>query len=303
MREDAPAPPISIVACTGRGWPAIEPYVRRFEAAAAQVGGEVIVADGSGLPPPPAGTLSPSTRWLSVSRRSVFQLRPLAIAATRAPIVAFTEDHCQVAPDWAARLLEVHAEHPEALVVGGAVDNSATERAAEWACYFTVQARCLPPVEAGRRGRLSHANISYRRRALENLNANADLGLLDAAQQEAARAEAEGQVGWIDPRPIVHHDQSGSLERFVVENFHAGRTYGGFLRAAGGHRRWIRLLATPAMPATRIAWVAAHGAKSRHRAHLASALPLSLLLLYAQAAGQAVGLLSGAGNSPLEVGG
>lgn len=45
-------PPISITISTGQGWPAIAAVVRSAEAAAAVVGGEVVVTDGSGLPAP-----------------------------------------------------------------------------------------------------------------------------------------------------------------------------------------------------------------------------------------------------------
>ncbi len=297
-------PPISIVACTGQGWPHIERFVRSFEVAAGRVGGEVVIADGSGQTPPPEEALAPFTRWLSFPRSSVFQLRPGAIEASRAPIVALTEDHCLVAEDWASAMLEAHADHPDTPIIGGAVDNAATARVADWAGYFTVQARCLPPVRAEPRDRLNHANISYKRSALERMRSFDGLGLLDAMQQAATAIETTDRAAArIDPRPVVYHDQSLPMRRFVAENFHAGRTYGAFVRARGGRRRWLRLIATPAMPAARIGWVASKGARSRHRAHLASALPFSLLLLFAQAGGQVVGLLSGPGSSPLEVGG
>lgn len=297
-------PPISIAVSTGQGWPLIERFVRSFETAAARVGGEVVIADGSGEPPPPSGALAPTTTWVSLSRSSVFQLRPHAIAATRAPIVALTEDHCTVSEDWAEAMLAAHADNPATPIIGGAVDNAAVERTADWACYFVVQARCLPPVVAEPRDRLNHANISYKRHALEHTTEFGDLGMLDALQQAATAEETNGgPSARIDPRPIVYHDQSLATERFIAENFHAGRTYGAFVRARGGPRRWLRLVATPAMPAARIIWVANHGARSKHRSKLASALPLCLVLLYSQAAGQVVGLLTGPGNSPFEVGG
>jgi hypothetical protein len=297
-------PPISIAVSTGQGWPIIGRFVRAFEAAAGRVGGEVIIADGSGKPAPDANALAASTRWLTLPRSSVFQLRPFAIQASRAPIVALTEDHCIVPADWAEQILAAHAEYPDTPILGGAVDNAATESAADWACYFTVQARCLPPVNAEPRDRLNHANVSYKREALEHLESFDGLGMLDALQQSATASEVSDRpAARIDPRPLVFHVQSESMAGFIRENFHAGRTYGAFLRARGGARRWLRLVSTPAMPAARLVWVADHAARSRHRRHLATALPLSLVLLYAQATGQAIGLLTGPGNSPIEVGG
>lgn len=48
MTAQESTPPISIAASSGQGWPLIERFVRSFEAAAARVGGEVVIADGSG---------------------------------------------------------------------------------------------------------------------------------------------------------------------------------------------------------------------------------------------------------------
>ncbi|MEA2621168.1 MAG: hypothetical protein QOH61_78 [Chloroflexota bacterium] len=295
----AAAPPVSLAICTGSGWPHVERFVRALEHAAAEVDGEVIVADGSGKPAPPADSLGASTRWLSFPRSSVYELRPALLEACRAEIIAMTEDHCRVEPNWAAALLAAHADHPEALSIGGPVDNLATDRTLDWASFFVVQAGVVPPVTPGARRKLAHANVSYKRAALDLAPKVAGMGVLDSFHQ-ASLARTDGAIR-MDPRPLVWHDQSLPVGPFVAQHFHAGRTFGGFVRATGGRRPAIRLLVAPAVPWLRLGRAAALASRSRHAERLPAALPWMLALLSAQVAGQVAGILLGAGESPLHV--
>lgn len=299
MTQAPSEPAISLAITTGRGWPMIERYVRALELAAEMADGEVVVVDGSGREPPTDGSLHPRTRWLSCPRSSVFALRPLMLAACRGPIIGLTEDHCLVAPGWALALLHAHRQYPDALAIGGAVDNSAADTAVDWASYFVVQVTSLPPVVPSRRPRLAHANVSYKRAALELMTIDEDMGGLDALDQ----IDLGNQNGAlrIDPRPIVRHDQSHSLREFVGQHFHAGRTFGGFVRHRGGRRYALRLAILPALPTLRLLRSARAGARSYHRRHLRRALPQMAALIASQTVGQAVGLLVGAGDSPLYV--
>ncbi len=51
-------------------------------------------------------------------RRGPSAARNAGWRATTAPLVAFTDDDCEPAPDWLERLLEAHAAHPQALLQG-----------------------------------------------------------------------------------------------------------------------------------------------------------------------------------------
>lgn len=72
---------ISITIGTVQGWPAIRRAIASAEAA-------------------------PTTTWRTMPSASVFQLRGLGYRLSRGPIVAITEDHCQVPPDWAKKMLD-----------------------------------------------------------------------------------------------------------------------------------------------------------------------------------------------------
>ena len=187
-----PRVPLTIVIGTIQGWPEIRSNVASFRAAAEAVGGELIVADGSGRPAPHPGETGPHETWLSEPGLSVFQLRRLAYQRAQGEIVAITEDHCFVGEDWGRLILQAHAEHPEASVIGGAVENAATGSLIDWASFFVVQAAFMPPLAAGPARRLAGAvNVSYKRRALEALADHEGMGAMDVLHQAMLQERGE----------------------------------------------------------------------------------------------------------------
>ena len=128
MTETA-RPPISVTVSTVQGWPDIAREIRTVIDSVHDVGGEVVVTDGSGNPAPPAEEVGPGVVWLSYPGESVFQLRDRGYKAARGTIVAITEDHVRVPSGWARQMLDAHAAHPEATAIGGSVENAATGNA------------------------------------------------------------------------------------------------------------------------------------------------------------------------------
>ena len=63
----------------------------------------------------------PRFRYLRSDSRGVTKGRNLGISATQGDIVAYTDDDCRVAPDWAQRIGELFAADPEVAVVCGRV--------------------------------------------------------------------------------------------------------------------------------------------------------------------------------------
>ena len=120
--------------------------------------GEIVVVDGSGKPAPEPDDVGPDVVWISRPGESVFQMRPVGYAACRGEIVAVTEDHCAPAPDWLDRILAAHVEHPEAIAIGGVVENGTTDHLVDWATFIVTQGPFIGPIpngpaDADRRGR------------------------------------------------------------------------------------------------------------------------------------------------------
>lgn len=221
--------PIAITVATIQGWPAIEPNVRSFEAAAARVGGEVIITDGSGAPKPPAGALGSRTRWIAEPGASVFQLRLTGYRAADTAIVGITEDHCLLPEDWALRNLEAHAAHPEAAAIGGSIVNGAVGSSMDWASFLIVQCAFAAPIPSGPARRIAGAvSVSYKREALASLDEHGGLGAMDTLHQRSMTASGGALIA--DDAIRVVHDQSLGFGATLAIHYHAGRTISGFRR-------------------------------------------------------------------------
>lgn len=297
---DVDRPAISITVSTIQGWPDIERNVRSFEAAAARVGGELIVTDGSGRPAPRPDEIAGSTIWHLEPGASVYEMRSLAYQMSRAPVVAVTEDHCVVPPDWAASLLSALAAEPEAAAVGGSVENGARDTILDWASYFVVQATLIPPIASGRVQRIAGAgNVAYRRHALRDIDDFDGLGTMESLHQRQLRRS--GSVLLADDSIRVRHDQHLDFGSATRLHYHAGRTFAGFLRHRMDRLAWFRFIALPAVPLARLLRAAKLASERGHGRTISRAWPMMLWLLYAQAAGHLLGFVVGPGDSPRRV--
>jgi hypothetical protein len=106
-------PELSIVIATTQPWPEVRLVLDSLYDQAQAIGGEILVADGHGNGwSDRANALFPAVVWLESKGGSVYQLRAMAMSKARGWIVALTEDHCRVAPDWRQAILTSHREFP-----------------------------------------------------------------------------------------------------------------------------------------------------------------------------------------------
>ena len=293
---------LSIVVPTIHGWPSVRETLASVVAAAEPVSAEVIVADGSGLPPPPTAP-APAITWLSRPGRSVYRLREEAMRLARGDIVAVTEDHCHVARDWGTAVIRAHREHPDAAVIGGSIDNGATERLIDWATFFAVQTPLMPPVEDGATDRpVLQGNASYKRGALASVLGRSGLGFADIIEQRELMRR--GERVRIDGRLRAWHDQPLGFFAATRMHFDAGRISSSFRRERMTHADLVRIAGAFVIPPVRAARIARLVLrKATHRSELAMSLPFVLWLLYCEALGQLVGYAAGAGDSQARVSG
>ncbi len=131
--------PLSVIVATSQPWPELRMCLDSLHVQAVRAGAEVVVGDGTGQGlPEDVARRYPEVTWLKVQGASVLQLRALAMSHTSGEVVAVTEDHCRVAPDWCERILEAHKRYPEAAAIGGAVENGARRKIIDWASFFIV---------------------------------------------------------------------------------------------------------------------------------------------------------------------
>lgn len=290
------AVPLSVIVATRQGWPAIRPCIEAVLPQVRDVGGELIVVDASGLDAPDLGA---PVRWLSQpTTRSVFQLRQTAYGETRGEVVAQTEDHCRVAAGWCEWTLRRHREHPEAIALGGAVDNGTREHLVDWAAFFITQIPFAAPLVNGPADRITGAaNLSYKRAALERMPDHGSFGAIELFDSLTIRRD--GEVLLLDDSHPVLHDQSLGFGPTSTIEFHNGRTIAGLRHRQMAGRDWLRIAAFSGLPAfrsirtVRIAWT-----KRVSKATLVASIPLIVWLQYCSWAGEMLGYATGSGQSP-----
>ena len=297
---EAARPPLSVTISTIQGWPEIAPNLRTVIDSVKDVGGEVVVTDGSGNPAPPADEVGPGVVWLRYPGESVFQLRDRGYKAARGEIVAITEDHVRVPATWARQMLDAHAAHPEATAIGGSVENAATGNVMDWGSFLIVQVNVATPIKSGLAKRLSGAvNVAYKRHAIEQMENYGGLGAMDGLHQRHLAAAGATLVN--DDAIRVVHDQSLGFRGTTAIHYNAGRTMSGFKRQHMDAVQWVRVIGAPVVPLARYVRTAILLSSRGYGPLVARCTPAMLWLLYSQGVGQFIGYLAGPGDSPGKV--
>jgi hypothetical protein len=297
---EPPRPPISVTVSTVQGWPEIATNLATVIESVRAVGGEIVLTDGSGNPPPASEQVGPEVVWLNYPGESVFQLRDRGYQAARGEIVAITEDHVRVPANWARLMLDAHAAHPEATAIGGSVENAATGNAMDWGSFLIVQASVAAPIRSGPAKRLSGAvNVSYKRHAIEAMETYGGLGAMDGLHQRHLAATGAALLN--DDAIRVYHDQSLGFVGTTAIHYNAGRTMSGFKRQHMDPVQWLRVIGAPVVPLARYVRAVSLLTPRGYGGQLARSAPAMLWLLYSQGVGQFVGYLAGPGDSPGKV--
>jgi hypothetical protein len=182
-------------------------------------------------------------------------------------------------------------------VIGGSVDNSPGQGIVDWAMYFLDYGAFMPPNEQGPVARLSGANVSYKRTALERVDPGAHRGFFENLINEDLKRS--GHILHLAPAAIVYHDKHYRLSQALANCYHLARSYAG-QRIAGASplRRIIygagSLVLPVLLPARVVGGILAKGRRVRE---LRLALPALFLLELAWFAGELCGYLLGEGVS------
>lgn len=281
-----------VVTCT-QPWPEVRGCLDRLVPQARADDIEILVVDGSecGLDPR-AGS---SVTWLRSAGLGPHELRFLGLSQAHGAIVAITEDHCDVAPDWCDRMLDGHAARPDVVAIAGPVANGAADRFMDRASFFLVHAQNLPD-----HARRPHdwfppagSNTSYKReQTLPMVQRPGDLELVVTPQ-----LWAQGLLVF-DESVVVTHSQSLGAAEHVMNHFHAARSHAG-LAAERGVPAGRRALARDAVTFPRHLLAATLGVGRevpQYRREIRRALPAMTVLAMAATAGYLAGI-AGPGSS------
>ncbi|HSB54277.1 MAG TPA: glycosyltransferase, partial [Gemmatimonadales bacterium] len=222
---------LSVVVPSVNGWSDLSDCLRALMAAGRDVPLEVLVVDRLGdavrdrirtefpsvriLPAPP-GTTIPA-------------LRAMAFEAATADAVAVIEDHVLVPPGWAKALLAALAAGED--VIGGGVENAATETVVDWAAFLCEYSQLIPPLPSGPVAALTGNNTAYRRSVLQRYRSVWSAGGWENRLHDALRRD--GIPLYQHPEIVVGHKMHYSIPGYLEQRYLYARAWAGD-RVAGG---------------------------------------------------------------------
>ncbi len=229
------------------------------------------------------------------------KMRELAIKAVSPDVLAVgvIEDHVIVPADWARRMLDVLADGHD--VVGGAIENAATESYMDWSSFLCEYSGSLPPVPSGPQPGVPGNNVVYRREVLDRYHSVLEEGKWENRLHDAMCAD--GIELFMRPDIIVGHKMHYTFWLYFSQRYLYSRSYAGArVRGASLLRRLFMGAAAFALPpmmflrTVRTVW-----SKGVHKGHLIKSLPVLIPFCIAWGAGEVVGYWFGAGNAMSKV--
>lgn len=196
----------------------------------------------------------PRVRVVHTSTRGLSHARNVGTQAARGELLAFTDDDCEVAPDWVAILQEIFTGHPEVGVVGGEVvapPNQKWWRISTCPAAHVIDAEYRPVENAWQAPPgfyMIGANITIRRSVAERVGKWDDVfgaGRRYGAcedQDFITRAESLGVSLLTTKRLVVNHTTG---RRYGLADFVAHQR--NYARGRGAWRAKLRLWGHPVM--------------------------------------------------------
>ncbi|MCS6801884.1 MAG: glycosyltransferase [Chloroflexota bacterium] len=264
---------------------------------------EIVLLDFGGprIPPLP-GSEHPRVRTIRLRRGLPYGVAKLiGFRAARAPLVAFTEEHCLYSAQWAEALL---AEFADSRVgaVSGEMHNATPGRGMSDAIAIAIAGPWAAPARPGPARALSSNNAVYRRAVLERRAADLDR-LLRAEPLLLAWLRAEGYHLRIIPGAKYAHEFEAVLSDYLVPRFLHDRVTVATraeMEAWGQGRRLLFVAITLPWLAARLVWKPLRLARRPGVGwRVVPAIPAIVVGEAAALAGMAVGALRGLGRADI----
>lgn len=229
------------------------------------------------------------------SATTIPQMRAMAFRAASGSVIAVIEDHVVVPAGWARRLLDEIERG--ASVVGGSVENAATETLLDRAAFLCEYSHCLPPLPDGPSTWLTGNNVAYRRDLIERYRDVVDAGRWENYLHDRLREDGIQLI--CRPEIRVGHKKHYSFGEYLSQRYLYARSYAG-TRIAGAPRstRAFYGLASAALPLLLFVRTARRTlAKTRDAGLVLRCSPLIAAFVLAWGWGEFVGYWFGPGDS------
>jgi hypothetical protein len=227
-------------------------------------------------------------------------MRTLALDASRAGIVAVTEDHCVPDPDWLGQIL-VGMREDDVVAVGGCVANGVDDTSYDWATFLCEYSFFYPPVTEGVSDVLPGMNVAYRRAALERVPRELLTGGFWETTAHPLLRKQGGKFISLNAMRMNHCKRFSkklfSRQRYVYSRYYAG------IRFPQGQilRRCVAAVLCLALPPV-LLWRMHRATHAKHlQGPFLRALPSLCVLVVIWSLGEIVGYLGGPGRALSEI--
>ncbi len=222
----------------------------------------------------------------------------VGVKHSRAPVIAFVEEHSFPAPRWAESLINGHRQPYD--VVGPVVINENPATLLSTASFMIAYGTATENATGGEVEHLPWHNSSYDRALLTEYGDKlGDLLEWEGALQEDVRDR--GYRLCLEPAARTYHMNTSRLAPFVAINFVHGRLFGDHRSRKGEWslaRRLLYIAGSPLFPLIRLWNLIPHVLQLQPPPpRVLGALPLIMLGFAAHAAGEATAYALGPGNA------
>jgi hypothetical protein len=223
------------------------------------------------------------------------EMRAVGFRHARGAAVAVIEDHVIAPPGWGRQLL--HALSGGDHVVGGSIENAATDTLMDWAAFLCEYSACLSPLPAGEASWLPGNNVVYRKQLVDRYRPVVEAGQWENHLHVAMRADGIKLI--CRPDIVVGHKKHYTFGEYLSQRYLYARSYAGArVREASLVTRLAYGGAALILPALLFyRTVSRIVSKRRHVGYLIASLPLLGIFVTSWGLGEIVGYCFGAGNS------
>ncbi len=223
------------------------------------------------------------------------QMRARAFQVAKGSAVAVIEDHVIVPPGWAKAMLSALSETTP--IVGGSVENAATQRWVDWAAFLCEYSHCILPIPEGSVEWLTGNNVIYRRELLDRFREAIEAGKWENHLHEAIRKA--GIPLTCRPEICVGHKKHYTFAEYLSQRYLYARSYAGARMAGESFAKRIAVgcAAFALPPILFYRTVSRILQRKRHRKELFISLPAIGLFVCAWALGEIAGYWMGPGDS------
>ncbi len=229
------------------------------------------------------------------SKTTIPEMRAIAFDQALGENIAVIEDHVIAPPGWATSML--NALNSNVDIVGGSVENAATETLLDWAAFLCEYSHCIPPLQSGVVPWLTGNNVIYRSELLKKHKDAIAEGKWENHLHDAIMASGTSLI--CDPEIVIGHKKHYTFAEYMSQRYLYARSYAGarVIGASMSKRIFYGCAAFILPPLLFYRIVTRILSKGRHKKLLYKSLPLISLFVTSWAVGEVVGYWAGAGDS------